>query len=358
MAAALAIIQSELTGLLSKCELLLTTLSKYEVTIFNRFSFSVNDIIVLVVFGYIFFTVFNTVLNFIGTTFMPRKSLKSYGEYAVVTGATDGIGKAYALYLAKKGINIVLISRSSEKLKETAAEIEGKLKSKVVIKTIVADFNTSAESNLYTMLKKELGNLNIGILINNVGMSYPATLLMHELPAVGYENLARDIVRLNIISMNEMIKIVLPGMVERRSGAIINISSGAARMDIGSPYLAVYSGSKAYVDYLSRSLHYEARQFGVYVQSQIPYFVTSKLSKIRHTSFTTPNPDGWVRSAATWIGVPNTPSVVPYIPHRIQDFILRNLPVSLQSNIVVNMHTELRRKFLKKESEKKAEKKE
>ena len=80
-------------GLLRNCSVLLTALSKFEITIVNNFSFSLSDLIVLAVLGYIAITIINFILDFIGTTFMPTKSLKSYGEYAVVTGATDGIGK-------------------------------------------------------------------------------------------------------------------------------------------------------------------------------------------------------------------------------------------------------------------------
>lgn len=74
-------------------------------------------------------------------------------------------------------------------------------------------------------------------------------------------------------------------------------------MCVGNPLYAVYSASKAYVDYFSRSLHYELKSFGVHVQCQSPYFVTSKLSKIRSTSLTVPNPDDFAVAAVNAIGM-------------------------------------------------------
>lgn len=96
-------------------------------------------------------------------------NLRSFkGRWAVVTGCTDGIGKAYAEQMAKNGINVVLISRTLEKLNEQAKEIADKYK--VETKVIAADF-TEANS-IYPNIKTQLADLDIGILVNNVGMSY------------------------------------------------------------------------------------------------------------------------------------------------------------------------------------------
>jgi len=80
------------------------------------------------------------------------------------------------------------------------------------------------------------------------------------------------------------------------------------------------AATKAYVDYFSRSLHYELKGKGVHVQCQVPYFVTSKLSKIRKTSLTTPDPKTYAASAlrSTGLGA----SVVPYPMHAIQHWVI------------------------------------
>ncbi|XP_071511313.1 inactive hydroxysteroid dehydrogenase-like protein 1 [Diadema antillarum] len=92
----------------------------------------------------------------------------------VVTGSTDGIGKAYAMELAQYGVNIVLISRSSERLKKVASEIESLYN--VQTKVVKADFSQGAE--IYPDIAAHLDGIEVGILVNNVGaMDYPQYFL-------------------------------------------------------------------------------------------------------------------------------------------------------------------------------------
>lgn len=135
-------------------------------------------------------------------------------------------------------------------------------------------------------------------------------------------------------------------MVKRRRGAIINVSSAAGRLPTGNPLYALYSGTKAFVDYFSRSMHYELAPSGVVVQCQSPYFVVSKLSKIRSSSLTTPKPDGYARAAVNAIG--NGPSVVPYWAHAVQDWLMQTLPSFVTGPQLVKMHKGLRKRFMAK----------
>ncbi|XP_042820747.1 testosterone 17-beta-dehydrogenase 3 isoform X3 [Panthera tigris] len=96
---------------------------------------------------------------------LPRSFLKSMGQWAVITGAGDGIGKAYSFELARQGLNVVLISRTLKKLQAIAAEIECTTGSSV--KIIQADFT---KDNIYEHIREKLEGLEIGILVNNVGM--------------------------------------------------------------------------------------------------------------------------------------------------------------------------------------------
>lgn len=95
-------------------------------------------------------------------------NVKSYGKWAVVTGCTDGIGKAYTEQLAKRGLSIVLISRTLEKLNEQARDLQDRFK--VETKVIAADF--TQPDSIYPNIRTQLADLDIGILVNNVGMSY------------------------------------------------------------------------------------------------------------------------------------------------------------------------------------------
>lgn len=106
-------------------------------------------------------------------------------------------------------------------------------------------------------------------------------------------------------------------------------------------------------DFLARSLYSELKQFGVHVQCQIPYFVTTKLSKLRHSSFFTPTPEKWAQSAVKNIGYASV--TVPYWPHRIQDWFVRSVPTWMLRTQLISMHLRLREKYLKKLNSKKNE---
>lgn len=115
----------------------------------------------------------------------------------------------------------------------------------------------------------------MGVLVNNAGASYDYPELFTN---VSEEVLAR-ILQLNVAAMTGVARALLPGMLERKKGVVINISSTAAT--VPSPYLAVYSASKAYIDKLSADLAAEAAPRGVTVQCILPGPVATKMSKIK-----------------------------------------------------------------------------
>ncbi|KFM71039.1 Hydroxysteroid dehydrogenase-like protein 1, partial [Stegodyphus mimosarum] len=97
-----------------------------------------------------------------------RVNLTRYGRWAVVTGGTDGIGKAYARELARQGLDIIIISRNRDKLERTARDIEKDFNVQTFI--IQADFSRGRE--IYNHISEQLADKEIGILINNVGVMY------------------------------------------------------------------------------------------------------------------------------------------------------------------------------------------
>eukprot|EP01027_Heterolobosea_sp_BB2_P012727 GEZU01018421.1.p1 GENE.GEZU01018421.1~~GEZU01018421.1.p1 ORF type:complete len:371 (-),score=84.75 GEZU01018421.1:225-1337(-) len=245
----------------------------------------------------------------------PGKDLRKLGSWAVVTGASDGIGKGYSQNLARKGLNVVLISRTESKLLQLASEIEEQYNVKT--KIIVADFAKDDRSQ-YEMIQSGIEGLDVGVLVNNVGVSYDFPQFFHEVPA---EKL-RAMVNVNINATNEMTRIVLPGMVNRRRGAIINLSSGYGVFP--SPMLAVYSATKAYIDFFSQSLSAEYKQFGIQVQSVVPFFVTTNMSKIRTPTLTVPSAQHFTKLAVEHIGHDDL-RVSPYYMHSLQMWKMSSL---------------------------------
>lgn len=269
----------------------------------------------------------------------------------MVTGATDGIGKAYAMELARQGLNVLLIARSDERLTETAKEIKGKYP--VTVDQLKVDFS-SFDVAAREMVKEKVMSLDVGILINNVGLSYPYTKYFHELK----DQEVADIMEVNMCSMTWMSRIVLgdesgPGMLSRRRGAIINTSSGSARAT--SPLLAEYSAAKAYVERFSMGLGAELESKGVHVQAQTPLYVTTKMAKIRKSSMSVPSPESYVECAARQIGYEAV--ISPWWAHSLQLYLLACLPEFVSVKFLDWQHQGIRKKGMKKDKEKAEEKK-
>jgi len=233
------------------------------------------------------------------------------GKWAVITGATDGIGKAYAFELARKGFNLVLISRTQSKLDETKDEIIKKYSS-VSIKTVSFDF-TSADLNEYEKtISAQIKELDIGILVNNVGQSYEYPEVLHKVE--GGNQRLRDILVCNTIPPTILTSIVLAQMSDRRSGIVINISSSAGYATMG--LWAVYSATKRYVTHLTSTLRNEYADRGITIQCVCPMMVATKMSKIRRSNFFAPYPEAYVKQAIRSIGVVS--ETTGYFSHEIQ----------------------------------------
>lgn len=243
-----------------------------------------------------------------------------------------------ATEFARRGLSVVLISRSQDKLDETAKEIKDKCP-KVDVRTISVDYDQFDDA-AQKRVAETLSTLDVGVLVNNVGISYDFTKYFHELD----DNRVRQLIRLNVDSTTYMTRIVLPGMIERKRGAIINIGSAAGVTT--SPLLAQYGAAKSYVAMFSKALNEELGGFNIHVQCQVPLFVTTKLAKLKKASFFVPSPANYARSALNAIGYEAVTS--PYWPHALQMWLLNSLPEPMSTMITKNMHLDIRRKGMKK----------
>ena len=184
---------------------------------------------------------------------------------ALITGASSGIGKETALAFASSGIDVALIGRSVEKL---AAVENAVVKTGVKAKTYVVDLaNLSKVQEKMRQIVLDFGNIDI--LVNNAGMGYTGTL--SETPLSDWQ----QVIDLNLTSVFECIKGVLPSMREQNRGTIINVASIAGKQAFAN--WGAYSVSKAGVIALSQALAQEERANGIRVTAICPGAVNTEI---------------------------------------------------------------------------------
>ncbi|XP_014736328.1 PREDICTED: inactive hydroxysteroid dehydrogenase-like protein 1 [Sturnus vulgaris] len=264
--------------------------------------------------------------------------VKKYGKWAVVTGSTDGIGKAYAEQLAKRGVNIILVSRNKEKLEAVSRSISETYK--VETDFIVVDFSKGRE--LYPAIKEALKDREIGILVNNVGIFYAHTDYFTNLS----EDMLWDLIHVNIASATMMTHIVLPGMVKKKKGAIVNLSSGFCCQP--APMLTVYGASKSYLDYFSRSLHYEYASKGIFIQSLIPFVTSTNMvafsSSMSKSSIFFPTAEQYASHAVSTLGL--SIRTTGYWKHGIQRTLSECVPEWMWAKFALYLGRILRKEAL------------
>jgi 3-oxoacyl-[acyl-carrier protein] reductase len=192
------------------------------------------------------------------------QSLK--GKCALVTGAGKGIGKAIAIALANEGVNVGLMARTEKDLLAVAEEIKAK---GVNVAYATADIsNRIAVEEAIMKIQQELGDINI--LINNAGTGTFAKFL--DLEPEAWENM----IKVNLFGVYYATRAVLPSMIEKKSGDIINISSTAGKT--GAAVTSAYSASKFGVFGLSESLMQEVRKHNIRVTALAPSTVVTDLA--------------------------------------------------------------------------------
>lgn len=166
-------------------------------------------------------------------------------------------------------MNIYLISRTEAKLQAAATEIASKygVETKYYAADLAAAGAEPMDNSCWYGLRSNISGMHIGVLINNAGMSYDHPEYFHQLDQSIVENMCA----LNNAALIKMTYTVLPGMVQRGRGAIVNMSSGSATFFRAAPLLSLYAASKAFVDKFSAGLAEEYRSKGIDVQVRPAY---------------------------------------------------------------------------------------
>ncbi|NIO11481.1 MAG: SDR family NAD(P)-dependent oxidoreductase [Deltaproteobacteria bacterium] len=182
---------------------------------------------------------------------------EKYGPWALVTGASAGIGAEFARQLSNHGLNLILLARRKDRLDALANELQAK--HNVEVKTLAVDL---AQRDFMSAIQPAIQNLEIGLLVNNAGFGIVGSFLQSDL--------ARE---LEMLDVNCRAPIMLTHelgktMVKRKKGGIIIVSSTASFLPI--PYMTHYAATKAFDLSLGEGLWYELKEHGVDVLALCP----------------------------------------------------------------------------------------
>jgi short-subunit dehydrogenase len=181
------------------------------------------------------------------------------GSYALITGASKGIGKVFAEVLASRGMNVVLVARS----KDALTALAGRLSEKYGVRAIAIDADLAspeAPANIQTALANQ--NIEIDLLINNAGFGLSGSFLSHDLEQEQAQ------IQVNVQALIALTYIFGSSMSARGHGGVINLASNSSFQPL--PYMAGYAATKAFVLYFSEAIQHELTEKGVHVMAACP----------------------------------------------------------------------------------------
>jgi short-subunit dehydrogenase len=186
---------------------------------------------------------------------------------ALVTGASTGIGAAFAEQLAHEPYDLILVARGRERLEELAQRLRQECE--IEVEPLAADLTDPAQ--LRVVEEVVAGDERLDLLVNNAGFGTFGRFAESDLDQEERE------VRLNVVALVRLTRAALPAMIARRQGSIINVSSLAAFQP--APFNATYGATKAYVTSFTEALYEELRGTGVRVQALCPGFTRTEFQK-------------------------------------------------------------------------------
>ena len=271
-----------------------------------------------------------------------RKDLKKYGigSWALITGSTDGIGLGFAKVLAKNGFNIILVSRTPEKLEKVAEDLRTH---SVEVLTIAKDMSKCPENptEFFTDIDNRTRDLDVSILVNNVGIGHPGYF---------HETSPQEVLNQNALNLWPIVylsKIFIRRMLNRdKPSAVINLSSTGSIVPVSG--LSVYCAGKSFDDLFTLDLNEEVRYLvgqeklkGIDILSLQPAFVDTPLIKDMPTKPLVITAEVCAENALRVLGKVNYSSA--HWKHLLYATAYRNIPWYINAKVSLWSLTRIRK---------------
>lgn len=258
----------------------------------------------------------------------PLRLRERYGDWALITGASSGIGAEFARALAREGINCVLTARREERLAELAEELRNSWQ--IETRIVAADL---ADRDAAGMLGDAVADLDIGMFINNAGFGYAGRFTKQD-PAR-----LREMIDVNCAAPVDLAARILPNMVERARGAMILVASTAGRQAL--PLYAVYAATKSFDALFGEALWAELREQNVDVTVLSPGPVATEFEEVAGERRPDPARDETVEQCVSYAleALGRQPSVVSggwfnWIRSNANRFVPRTVMICLAGDLI------------------------
>lgn len=252
---------------------------------------------------------------------------RRHGETVLITGASSGIGRELARLFARDGAELVLVARSEDRLHELAGELEAECGARAQV--LPADLSQPASPG---EIAETLGqrHIQVDVLVNNAGFA------AHGPVAEIGAGPQLEMIEVNVAALTRLTAMLLPGMLERRRGAILNVASTAAFQP--GPYEAVYCATKAYVLSFTEALAEEVRGSGVRVSCLAPGATdtgfAARAGTLSSRLFQRGVMDAGRVARAGHAGIRRgKPLVIPGLRNRVQVFSVRLAPRTFAARV-------------------------
>jgi 17beta-estradiol 17-dehydrogenase / very-long-chain 3-oxoacyl-CoA reductase len=283
--------------------------------------------------------------SFHGNNLWKYKVNKSRAEqtYAVVTGASYGVGEGMAVDLAREGFNLVLVARSKDLLNQLSEKLQKQYEG---IQVAVVAEDASSDGAAERIVEK-IQNLPISVLVNNVGVTNKVETDFETQDLKEISNL----IKVNVEFTTHFTQLMIPVLRATQKSkqvrsAIVNVSSYTAR--VASPYLSVYSATKAYDIQFSRSLNYELENENFDVLCAVPQQIVSRATGYEKATFLVLDPQQFAKD--TWRFIGRYTAITPSFSHSLMAGIGSIVSEAPAARMFLGMMKEEKERKLKKKA--------